>query len=421
MTSGPTSFPLFREEAMRHRSDHAFGNTLVMSTPIWSWAAIATVALLLGILTVLIFGTYGRRIEAVGSLTYAAGIARVAAPKSGVVSGIEVEEGQAVTAGQEMLVIATARSSTSEIDIDGSVVRYLQEERANLLNQLEAEEAIYHTNQLRNGQDRQASEASLESVRLAQRLTAQRLALAEAEYKRTDDLVKRQLLPRAALEKAEDGVAAARIALQQAEQQINDETRRLKANEADRQSLPLLFAKRRGELNAALSSISQRLTEAQSSRDLVVRAPVSGRVTGIIASLGESVSQGAPLLVVAPDGAALRAEVLVPARSAGFLKPGMEVRLSYDAFPYQKFGQYRGTVTAIGRNVLAPNEQTGPIKLNEPAFRVIVALDDQEIHLRGQNYSLRAGLTVRALLMQGDRRRIIEWLLEPFFTLSGSV
>lgn len=421
MTSGPKSFPLFREEAMRHRTDHVFGSTLVMATPVWTWATITTLALLLAIVAALVFGTYGRRIEAVGALVYSTGVARVTAPKAGVVSSIQVQEGELVVAGQTMLVLSTVRSSTSDADIESSVAALLREERANIVRQLAAEEALSRTSRMRGEQDRRAASETIESLQGSRALSLQRLTLAEAEHRRTVDLVNRQLLAKAALDKAEDAVVVARLAVQQIDQQLGDERRHLNGLSADGETLPLLLAKRQSELKAALSGIDQRLTEAENSKDAVVSAPVSGRVTGIAVNLGESVSPGTSLLVVAPEAAALQAELLVPARSAGFLRNEMEVRLSYDAFPYQKFGQYRGRVVAVGRNVLSPDDQKGPIRLNEPAFRVLVAVDKQEINLRGQSYPLRAGLTLRALLMQGDRRRLIEWLLDPLYTLSGAM
>jgi hypothetical protein len=42
----------------------------------------------------------------------------------------------------------------------------------------------------------------------------------------------------------------------------------------------------------------------------------------------------------------LQAEIYIPSRAIGFVKPGQEVRLLYDAFPYQRFGAYRGRVVA---------------------------------------------------------------------------
>jgi hypothetical protein len=41
--------------------------------------------------------------------------------------------------------------------------------------------------------------------------------------------------------------------------------------------------------------------------------------------------------------------------------PGQQVRILYDAFPYQKFGTYRGSVTKVSQTILTSNDATGPI------------------------------------------------------------
>jgi Cation efflux system protein CusB domain 1 len=52
----------------------------------------------------------------------------------------------------------------------------------------------------------------------------------------------------------------------------------------------------------------------------------------------------------------MQAELLAPSTSIGFLRPGQRVLLRYSAFPYQKFGEYWGTVTEISRAALQTEE-----------------------------------------------------------------
>src|SRR3546814_10277229 len=65
-------------------------------------------------------------------------------------------------------------------------------------------------------------------------------------------------------------------------------------------------------------------------------------------------------MVVLGDDARLDVELFAPSRAIGFARVGERVRLMYDAFPYQQFGTFGGTVTRISRTALGPDEIAAP-------------------------------------------------------------
>jgi membrane fusion protein len=95
------------------------------------------------------------------------------------------------------------------------------------------------------------------------------------------------------------------------------------------------------------------------------------------------------------------------------------VVLRYNAFPYQKFGAQRGTVTAVSRSALTPTELTavlGQTSAREALYRVDVALPEQYINVYGHPEPLKPGMAVEADLLL-DKRRMIEWIFEPLYGL----
>jgi membrane fusion protein len=48
---------------------------------------------------------------------------------------------------------------------------------------------------------------------------------------------------------------------------------------------------------------------------------------------------------IVPNDSVLQAELFVPTRAIGLVQPGHEVRILYEAFPYQQFGTYSGKVS----------------------------------------------------------------------------
>ena len=90
----------------------------------------------------------------------------------------------------------------------------------------------------------------------------------------------------------------------------------------------------------------------------------------------------------------------------------------YDAFPYERFGQYRGSINDIGRNVWTPGERIGTLVAKEPVYRVDVGLERQAVAALGQEYALRPGMAVNADLLL-EKRTILEWIFEPVLQLKG--
>jgi hypothetical protein len=115
----------------------------------------------------------------------------------------------------------------------------------------------------------------------------------------------------------------------------------------------------------------------------------------------------------ARDGAGGRLEVhlYAPASAIGFVRLGQPVLVRYRAFPYQKFGLYRGQVSAIGKTPLAPNELPSNFAGNEGLYRVKVTMARQSVSVHGHEQPLAAGMTLDADLFL-DRRRIREWIFE---------
>ena len=119
-----------------------------------------------------------------------------------------------------------------------------------------------------------------------------------------------------------------------------------------------------------------------------------------------------------PRGSGLHAELLVPTRAVGFIAKGHEVVLRYEAFPYERFGQYRGTVVDISRAVWSPGEKIGPMAVREPVYRVAVKLETQNVGAIGQEFPLRAGMLANADILL-EKRTLLEWMFEPVLQLRG--
>ncbi|WP_410971330.1 HlyD family efflux transporter periplasmic adaptor subunit, partial [Salmonella sp. SAL04269] len=70
----------------------------------------------LAVVLFLTLGTYTRRSTVVGQLVPSKGLAAVLAPATGVVSHVNVSEGERITAGQTLAVVAVPRATVASGD-----------------------------------------------------------------------------------------------------------------------------------------------------------------------------------------------------------------------------------------------------------------------------------------------------------------
>src|SRR3569833_1404531 len=148
------------------------------------------------------------------------------------------------------------------------------------------------------------------------------------------------------------------------------------------------------QLDAALATQRQRLVSAEET---------AGRFRDL-ADRGQTAAENAPLLTIQPAETVFEAQLLAPSRAIGFIVPGQDVALRYQAFPYQRYGSARGRIKEIARTLITPGEVTLPVPLREPVYRVTVALQVQSIRAYRREFALQSGMLLDADVWL-DRRR----------------
>ncbi|MEE9254339.1 MAG: HlyD family efflux transporter periplasmic adaptor subunit, partial [Pseudomonadales bacterium] len=186
----------------------------------------------------------------------------------------------------------------------------------------------------------------------------------------------------------------------------------------ERKRVPLEFRNRHAALRARLSEIVRTQVEVRSRSTYTITAPVSGLVTGVQATIGTEVSRARPLLTLLAKDAVLEAVLFVPSRAIGFVREGQEVRLRFDAFPHERFGDQHGVVVQIDRSILAPSELPDPVIAREPVYRVHARPEHDYMEAYGKRFPLRPGMALEADIVT-DRRSILLWLLDPLLSLKG--
>jgi membrane fusion protein len=156
----------------------------------------------------------------------------------------------------------------------------------------------------------------------------------------------------------------------------------------------------------------QQSARLRGERAYVIVAPIAGRVAALQTASGRAADASLPLMEIVPEGSPLHAQIYAPTRAVGFVRPGQEVRLLYDAFPYQRFGSFRGHIVSVSRAVIDPRQLVAPLHIEEAVYQIDVVPDVQRVGAYGQDLPLQPGMTLTANIIL-DRRSFLDWLLTP--------
>jgi membrane fusion protein len=414
---------LFRSEVLEARRAGWLG-AIALTQPLRLWV-LATFACsaALAVALYLAFGTYTRRSTVVGRLVPSQGLATVLAPAAGVVSELQAVEGARIAAGQTLAVIAVPRVTVAAgapaADLEASLrgrERGVQSAQEGQLRAIDAEAAGL-TAQM------DATRGELFQLEAEIGTRQQQVQLGQATLARMRELAARRYVSQLQLNQQQSALLEQTAVLQDLQRQASATRRNILQLRQARDELPGRRKAVEAGAGRDLSTLAQERVQMNAPGMLVVAAPVTGVVATQIAKTGQAVEQGQPLLSVLPGDGTLEAELLVPSRAIGFVAPGDQVLLRYQAFPWQKFGHQRGRVSAVSRSALSPGELgalLGNAGTSQPLYRVRVALADQTVRAYGQAAQLKPGMLLDADIL-GETRRLCEWLFEPLVSLTGRI
>ncbi len=413
---------MFRQQAVEYFSTKQYGTVIlarsvshVFLTALFLGIAIAIIAFFL------LFSTT-RKAQSQGVLLPTTGVIRIMSGQNGMITEARVREGQAVRAGDVLFVLSGERSSANAGAAQQTVSNLLKIRRDSYDTELK--QSSLQSSQRMAAAQRRASDVQGEITRMDNQIVLQqrRIALAEQSYQRYSDLNATNYISAAQLQDKQAELLDQQQRLAELQRIKSTSQRDLASAEADKRDLQVQAQRETEGLQRNVSALEQDLTENEARREILVRAVQDGMVTAITTEVGQTVAANSVLASVLPDGAELEAEIYAPSRSAGFIKPGMTVLLRYQAYPYQKFGQYAAQVREVASTSLRPEELALPgaasATASEPVYRIRLKLDKQTVQAYGATLPLKSGMLVDASVML-EQRRLYEWVLEPLFSISG--
>lgn len=414
---------LFRKEAVDAQRVNWMGE-ISLAQPLRLTLLLAfVVAIAVAVGLLLVFGTYTKRWRVGGQLVPTNGLVSVLATNAGILTRVDATEGMRVGAGSLLAVVASPRATLLEGDTAGAVEKYITERRDGLHAARSARERVLASEG--NGLRRQLSivRSELATIEQQARTRADQLRLAEDALGRMRELQRSRYASDVQVRQQEDLVLERKDQLQTLQRDAIAARRTIAQLEQDLGQSDGQGLAAAAEYQAELASLDQERVQSRAQGELAVVSPVPALVATQLAKPGQSVQAGQALFALIPGDGALEAQLLVPSRAIGSIATGAKVLMRYEAYPYQQFGYATGRVRAISRSALGANEQaqlTGLAASDEQRYRITVALDRQTVDVRGQAEPLHPGMILEADII-GERRRLIEWLLDPLVALRDRV
>jgi len=404
---------LFRQEALEfEREGRRWGEVVLIQpipTALLAWFLTTVFGL---ILIYLATAQYSRKETVAGYLTPNSGTAKIFADQRGTIRAVHVKEGDKVAEGQPLLTIETKRIAGNGSDVNSTLLETLSSQKNLLTKNINGERNRADSERERLAALIQGLNTEVAQLHAQMALQEQRIEVAQSDLTSADQLASKGYITAVEHKRRLAHLLEQKQNLNALSQQVAARRNQLTETRFALEQLPTVTAQKVQSLETELSGTEQRITEINGRLAYVLRAPMAGYVSTLQATVGQSTDPQRLQLEIIPSGAVMQAELFVPTRAMGFIEPRQQVRILYDAFPYQHFGTYSGHITNVSQTILTSSDVSGPIALKEPAYRITANLDRLEIDAYGKKIPLQAGMLLRADIIL-DKRPLMKWFLDP--------
>ncbi|MES2603679.1 MAG: HlyD family efflux transporter periplasmic adaptor subunit [Pseudomonadota bacterium] len=414
--SESTSGSLFREAAIAQQGERLWGD-LIVSQPLPTRIITALLAAMtLVALLWLAFNSYQRKVTVAGQLMPEGGLLEVPSPATGIVAEVLVKLDQPVIAGTPLFVVELDHTLHSALPLSTGLLQSLQQQQAALVRQIGLENRNLRLVEQRFAEGMQLAKAAVAQWQQVQGEQQELLEIRARQSERGRHLQQQGLLAIADQEALQVQLLLQQQSAGQARMDLNQAQAAEAQLRQDHATAMLRSEQQLQRLEGELLQLEQQQLREVAGQRTVVTAPLAGRVTNLHLEAGMAARQQQPVMAIVPTGSVLQVELAVPSQAIGFVQPGQSVTLRFDAFPYQKFGTQQATISSISGSTDAALSPAG--EGSQPHFRITANLAKQTVTAYGTEQLLRPGMRLTADVSV-DKRSLLEWLLEPLYSLKG--
>lgn len=419
---------LFRKEVNEHQQSHWAGKALLLAGwPVWMVASL-TVLFLVALLTFLISANYTRRINVSGEIITQPHSINLFSPEQGVITGLFVDTGKPVKKGQPLYQIDVSRV-TQAGNVSTTTLAAIKKQREQIdtiITQLQNNKrATLENLQQQLDQYEKAHQVSQSMVDSAQEgLNAMKKSMQNyGAYQKkglinTDQLNNQRYL----FYQQQTSFQSLNTQSIQESLQITNLRSELVTKAAD-------FDNQISQYGYQRNDLERQLAQADAKGSLLITAPTDGKISSLSVTPGQMVNAGDSLAQLVPaKNSPFFLIAWLPNESLPYVKPGEHINIRYEAYPFEKYGQFPGKVQSVSSAPVseqelssyssAPRDANG--KVNGPYYKVLVSLDKNQLNWHGEQLNLSSGMKAESTMFL-EKRPLYQWMLSPYYSMKKSV
>lgn len=419
---------LFRKEALYHQRHHWLGKALLLKG-IPLWVVVTCTLLFITIAFVaLIKGDYTRRVNVRGEIFSQQQTVTILAPQQGMIAKHYVEIGQTVKKGVPIYALDISRDTQSgnlsensklsihqQISLTKDIIKKLNENKKNNIEKLTQQLIEY--------------KQSYDNTKQLVGNSLHGLNEMKESMKNYDEYLKRGLISKEQSYNQRYLFYQQQSSWQNMNSQLIQENLQIINLESEINSTSADFDNRISEYELKLSEFNRMLAEVDANDQLIITSPVTGKIENLAFTEGQMFSLGDSLVQILPgEKQHYQLMLWLPNHSVPFVRPGDKVNIRYDAYPYEKFGQFSGEIISLSRVPATESEMlsykgSSPVTAQQPKeayYKTVVALSDQVLHFDDRSLPVGNGMSAEVTLFL-EKRPLYQWILSPYYDIKRSL
>lgn len=364
--------------------------------PIWLAGSVMMLALLLSLLIWSRFAILEEVTTGSAQIVPSGKVQVIQSLEGGIVSALNVHEGDLVDAGQALIVIDPTRAESSYQESNKRRLSLIAA-AARLRAEASAQPLVFPPEVARDADlvryETDTYRVRRQAVDQAVAGYAGSIAILRRELAITAPMSERGLVP-------EVDVLRLRRQINDAQMQISERTNRYRADAGTE------LAKLEGEL-AQVSEVATGRRDALERT--VLRAPVRGTVKNVqVTTIGGVVQPGAAVMEIVPFRDVLLVEARIKPSDVAFLRPGQAATVKLDPYNYLVYGALKGKVETISPDTMREDRKPD----QEAFYRVQISTGEASLIHKGKPLTIIPGMTGKVDILTGQRT-VFDYFLRP--------
>lgn len=342
------------------------------------------------------WATLDEQVRATGEVIVSSRSQVVQAVDGGVLSVMQVKEGDTVVAGDVLAELDRVRFTASAEEMRAKTIN-LRANSARLVAELTGEALDF-------------SKDVLEEPRLVKRQTDLHYRRLRQQREESESVQKSLVLANqeldALMDLASTGDASQSEVLNARRQVVDLQAELINRKNEYRRDAQEQLAANQSELEQATQVLKQR-QEALAAT--IITAPMSGTVKNVgVTTIGAVLKSGDELMQIVPSDEPLLIEARIYSKDVAFVRPGLHSNVKLDAYDFTVYGSLSGEVVYV-----SPDTIDVDLKNNEdPYYRALVKIDKIPERPGVDPLEVIPGMTATIEIITGHKT-VAQYMLKP--------